>query len=96
MKTKRYFTMKPEEIKQALDEKGYSLSILAAALGLNLSHVSSVVYQHTSSYKVASAISKIIGKSVEEIFPNVKAYHRNKDSRTKKIEALKELLASDQ
>lgn len=88
--------MKPEQIKQALEEKGYSLSIVATALGLNLSHVSSVVYQHTTSYKVAAAIAKIIGKPVDVIFPNVPAYIRNKDCRAKKVQALRELLASEQ
>ncbi|WP_199525394.1 helix-turn-helix domain-containing protein [Pseudoalteromonas sp. bablab_jr011] len=87
--------MKPDEIKQALDEKGYSLSILAAALGLNLSHVSSVLYQHTTSYKVASAIAKIIELPVEQVFPGVPAYTKNKDTRSKKIQALRELLASE-
>ncbi|ATG58211.1 MAG: lambda repressor-like predicted transcriptional regulator [Pseudoalteromonas tetraodonis] len=88
--------MKPEQIKQALDKKGYSLSILAAALGLNLSHVSSVVYQHTTSYKVAAAIAKIIDEPVEVIFPDVPAYVKNKDTRSQKVQALRELLASNQ
>ncbi len=88
--------MKPEQIKQALEEKGYSLSIVATALGLNLSHVSSVIYQHTTSYKVAAAIAKIIGKPVDVIFPDVPAYIKNKDCRAKKVQALRELLASEQ
>jgi len=87
--------MKPDQIKQALEEKGYSLSIVATALGLNLSHVSSVIYQHTTSYKVASAIAKIIGKPVEAIFPDVSAYTKNKDTRSQKVQALRELLASE-
>ncbi|WKD23695.1 hypothetical protein NDQ71_00920 [Pseudoalteromonas sp. KG3] len=45
--------MKAQEIKQAIKLKGYSLSMLADALGVNLATVSGVVCGHTQSRRVA-------------------------------------------
>lgn len=90
--------MKAQEIKQAIKLKGYSLSMLADALDVNLATVSGVVCGHTQSRRVANAISKLLDKPVEEIFPNVESYSRPKflkgALRQQGVEELKQLLAS--
>ncbi|WP_339612322.1 helix-turn-helix transcriptional regulator [uncultured Pseudoalteromonas sp.] len=90
--------MKAQEIKQAIKAKGYTLSMLADALDVNLATVSGVVCGHTQSLRVAKAISKLLDKSVEEVFPHVESYSRPRflkgEQRQQGVEELKQLLAS--
>ncbi|CAM4174626.1 helix-turn-helix domain-containing protein [Pseudoalteromonas byunsanensis] len=90
--------MKPNEIKQAIAEQGYTLSMIAEVLEVNLSNVSGVVCGHTQSKRVADFIAKIIDKPTEEVFPNVTSYARPKVlrgmARQQGIAQLQQLLAS--
>ncbi|WP_419149687.1 helix-turn-helix domain-containing protein [Pseudoalteromonas 'SMAR'] len=90
--------MKPSEIKQAIANKGYSLSMVADALEVNLATVSGVVCGHTQSRRVASAICKIINKPIEVVFPNTSSYHSPRvlrgEDRKQGVAQLQQLLAS--
>ncbi|KZX01018.1 hypothetical protein JL49_08180 [Pseudoalteromonas luteoviolacea] len=66
--------MKPTEIKQAISNKGYTLSMIADAMSVKPSAISSVVNGTGRSKRIAQAISKIIDKPIESIFPNVSSY----------------------
>ncbi|WP_462171111.1 helix-turn-helix domain-containing protein [Pseudoalteromonas xiamenensis] len=87
--------MKSDEIKQAVANKGYTLSMIAEALGLDLSSVSGVVCGHTKSKRVAEAVAKIIEKPVHEVFPEVD-YSRPKvvrgDERKQSVSQLRAFL----
>ncbi|WP_278404875.1 helix-turn-helix domain-containing protein [Pseudoalteromonas ruthenica] len=90
--------MKPEEIKLAIRQKGYTLSMLADALEVNLATVSGVVCGHTQSRRTALAIAKLIDKPIEDIFPKVPSYtqpkHLKGAQRKTGVEQLRQLLAS--
>lgn len=90
--------MKPEEIKEALHSKGYSLSIIAEALDVGIATVSATVAGHTLSRPIAEAICKLLDKSLKEVFPNEEKYHRPPrligEARVKRIAEVKQLLAS--
>ncbi|ASD67697.1 MULTISPECIES: helix-turn-helix domain-containing protein [Pseudoalteromonas] len=87
--------MKSSEIKQAIANEGYSLSMVADALGVSLATVSGVVCGHTKSQKVANAIAKIIGKETCDVFPNVTVSPpRGLINREQGVNQLQQLLAS--
>lgn len=62
--------MKPEEIKQAIYQKGYDLSMIADVLGKSPSLVSKVVSGRARSLVVAEAIAKILEKNVNQVLPS--------------------------
>ncbi|TMO54112.1 helix-turn-helix domain-containing protein [Pseudoalteromonas phenolica] len=90
--------MKPSEIKDAIDEKGYTLSMVAESLGVNLATVSGVIHGHSKSLRIANAICKIIEKSLQEVFPKTPTYIKpsyiSGDARKAKVAELQQLLAS--
>ncbi|AFY60323.1 helix-turn-helix domain-containing protein [Synechococcus sp. PCC 6312] len=63
--------MHPEDIKAELRKKGFTGASIARNLGLTRSTVSSVVRRKGRSAKVEVEISRILGKPVEEIFPEI-------------------------
>ncbi|MBD1584844.1 helix-turn-helix domain-containing protein [Pseudoalteromonas sp. S16_S37] len=90
--------MKSHEIKAAIADKGYTLSMIAEALGVNLASVSGVVCGHTQSRRIANAICKIINKPIETVFPDTKGYHTplvlKGDDRKHGVAMLQQLLAA--
>ncbi len=90
--------MKPEEIKEALHRKGYSISLIAEALDVGIATVSGTVAGHTQSRNVAEAIAKLLDKPLIEVFPNQESYHRPPrligEARVAKLAEVKQLLAS--
>ena len=90
--------MKSQEIKQAIKAKGYTLSMLADALDVNLATVSGVVCGHTQSRRIAEAIAKLIEKPIYVVFPDVDSYAQPKllkgALRQQGVDELKQLLAS--
>lgn len=88
----------PDDVKQAIKEQGYTLSMLAEALDVNLATVSSVILGHSRSRRIAESIAKLIGEPLEVVFPDVEAYAYSlfltPEQRTERVTALKQLLAS--
>ncbi|WP_010603991.1 transcriptional regulator [Pseudoalteromonas maricaloris] len=90
--------MKPSEIKDAIADKGFTLSMVADALGVNLATVSGVVCGHTQSRRIAEAICKIIEQPLNVVFPEAKAYSNPRvlrgEDRKQGVAQLQQLLAS--
>ncbi|KAF7787176.1 hypothetical protein PRUB_a4052 [Pseudoalteromonas rubra] len=95
MKAHEIKPMSADQIKQALSKKGYSLSVMAEAIGVSLTAVSGVISRQTQSLRIAEAIAKVLGKPVGEVFSDCPHYvsprkHRRQDQ----VQAVQQLLAS--
>lgn len=66
--------MNHEEIKAAIYEKGFTLVMIAECINKHPSHISAVIHRRNTSSVIAKAIAKVIGKPVEQVFPDVPAY----------------------
>lgn len=89
--------MNYETIKTELTNKGYSMSMIAAALDCSPVNVQQVCKGMNNSYRVAKAVSVVLEKPIEEIFPGNVSYHHVltfTDSREERIQALAQRLAS--
>ncbi len=89
--------MDRETIKSELRKKGYSLSMIAAALNCSPVNVQQVVRRLNNSLRVAHAIATALELPIEEVFPDVPSYVDVKHfatSRQERIEALQQRLAS--
>lgn len=78
-----------------LAKRGFDFSMLAAALQKSPSLISKVAARKARSQLVAEALAKAIERPVEEVFPDVEAYHgpaRDKEARKKKQRELAALL----
>lgn len=62
------------KIKTELAQRGFDFSMLAKALGKSPSLISKVAARKARSRSVAEAIAKALGRSVEEVFPDVEQY----------------------
>ncbi|MAD76920.1 MAG: transcriptional regulator [Rheinheimera sp.] len=85
--------MQPLEIKAQLKTKGYSIAMIARALGKSPTTISSVINRYTTSVDVAEKLSKILDKPLIEVFPDVETYARAHSKEQKQAE-LEQLLAS--
>ena len=86
-----------ETIKTELRNKGYSMSMIATALGCTPVNVHQVCQGANKSYRVAKAVSVVLEKPIEEIFPDTVSYHdvhSFANSRQERIDALVQRLAS--
>ncbi|PTB83279.1 DNA-binding protein [Pseudidiomarina aestuarii] len=81
------------EIKKELAKRGFDYSMLAAALQKSPSLVSKVAARKARSQVVAQAIAKAIGKPIEEVFPDIHAYHSPVVSAELKQQKQAELIA---
>lgn len=61
--------MHPEIIKAELKIKGYSLTRLANILGVTQNTIGQVI-RGANSRRVECAIAQVLGKTVEEVFPD--------------------------
>ena len=61
--------MHPEQIKAEMRIKGTTPAALADSLDLSPTTVSNVIHARAKSFRVASAISKLIEKPVSTIWP---------------------------
>ena len=88
--------MKAKEIKQAIAAEGYTLSMIAEALGVKLATVSHTVNGHSKSLKVASCISRVINKPLAEVFPNHEGIIKRSTLKEKSaaVSEIRQLLAS--
>lgn len=98
MTSKRVIIMDKDAIKQALHAKGFSFTMIAEALGVGPNAVSAIASRRGQSKRVADAIAKALEMPVEEIFPDIDSYKRDrlpcgKEKDAKRAELAK-LLAS--
>lgn len=88
--------MNYETIKTELRKAGYSLSMIADALGCSPVNVQQVCKRDTKSQRVANAVATALDKSLSEVFPDVETYqapHYFANSRQQRVDDLRERLA---
>lgn len=85
--------MDKNQIKKGLAEKGYDFSMLAAVISRSPSLLSKVAGRKARSLPVAQAIAKALDKTVEEVFPDVSAYHQDQRATTQRAQKQAELAA---
>jgi len=90
--------MEYEEIKKALLAHGYTWSVAADAMAVRPQHVMNVASRRSESHRVAQNLSTLIGKTVEEVFPDIPRYSTTNKAETRqsKIEQAKSLLEQSQ
>lgn len=66
--------MDRETIKFELKKKGYSLSMIADALGCSPVNVQQVLKRLNHSYRVANAVATVLDLPITEVFPDVPSY----------------------
>lgn len=92
--------MKPEHIKAELTKRGYTLTMVAEAIGKSPSLLSKVVSGKAVSYEVASKIATAIEKPLAQVFPGTYALKRQRDFKNseayrQKLGELRALLSRD-
>lgn len=88
--------MNGDEIRQALHAKGFTLKMIADELGVHSNLIRAVIHRRGTSKSAADAVSKLLGKPVTAIFPDVASYAGTglpKPNEAKR-EELRQLLAS--
>lgn len=89
-----YNVMNYSEIHDELKENGLSWTIAAEAIGCSPSHLMNVCYRRAGSRKVAVAVSALIHKDVEEVFPDVPRYKKDRNAERKtKLKKAKAIVA---
>ena len=86
-----------ETIKTELRIKGYSMSMIADALGCTPVNVHQVCKGSNNSQRVANAVATALDLSIEQVFPDVPSYadpQHFSTSRQQRVEALQQRLAS--
>jgi len=68
--------MNPEIIKARMRMRGVSVSDIARTEGVSPSAVHRVIHGERSSYRLANAVSGVIGTPVERIWPNKYKEHK--------------------
>jgi lambda repressor-like predicted transcriptional regulator len=91
--------MNATEIKANIRNKGFSCALLAETLDTTPNAISGVINRHTTSKRIATAISKVLDTPIAEVFPDIPAYVeparvKNKKIREQKSQELAMLLAS--
>jgi lambda repressor-like predicted transcriptional regulator len=86
--------MKTEEIKEALRNQGLTYSMVAEASDLTVPYISSIITRATTSMRVATIISKVIDKPVEEVFPEMFVTKITDEKRQVAVDQLRQRLAS--
>ncbi len=89
--------MDRETIKFELKKKGYSLSMIADALGCSPVNVQQVLKRLNHSYRVANAVATVLELPISEVFPDVESYKDSQHfaiTRKERVEALQQRLAS--
>ncbi|TQF69572.1 helix-turn-helix domain-containing protein [Pseudoalteromonas luteoviolacea] len=91
--------MNSDQRKQAIQEKGYSLQMIADAMGRSISTISNVVSGRDVSAPTANAICKIVGIPVQTFFADCDVYSKaptvvRGKARKDKVAELREILAT--
>lgn len=74
------------EIKQALARKGCSIAIIARAIGVSNTTISTTIHRKAQSKRAAIAIAKVLDKPIESVFPDVPQYFKDCEPEAKKRE----------
>jgi Ner family transcriptional regulator len=83
-----------ETIKTQLRNKGYSMSMIAEALGCTPVNVHQVCKGQNNSYRVAKAVAAVLELAVNDVFPTSYRDIQNfPTSRQQRVEALQQRLA---
>lgn len=85
--------MNKDQIKKGLARQGYDFTMLAVAISRSPSLLSKVAARKARSLLAAQAIAKALDKSVEEVFPDISAYHAHSRSATERERKQAELAA---
>lgn len=89
----RLYPMDYKEIHEALKQKGLNWSICAEAFNCSASHLMNVAARRAGSKHIATKLSKVLGKPVNKVFPDVPTYFEEKNhDRQIKVSALKAAL----
>lgn len=83
--------MKPEEIKAVIHRKGFTIQMIGETLQTTPTSVGAVINRATTSKRIATAVAKIVGKPLAEVFPDVEAYFAAERKRQLKIAKQAEL-----
>jgi Ner family transcriptional regulator len=84
-----------ETIKTELRNKGYSMSMIADALGCTPVNVHQVCQGKNNSYRVAKAVAAVLELAVNDVFPtSYQDVQFFPTSRQERVEALQQRLAS--
>lgn len=67
--------MTKDQIKKGLAAQGYDFSMLAQVISRSPSLLSKVAARKARSLLAAQAIAKALDLTIEEVFPDVPAYH---------------------
>lgn len=82
--------MKPEHIKAELTKRGYTLTMVAEAIGKSPSLISKVVSGKAVSYDAATAVAKAIDLPLSMVFPET--YEQKNQRGFKKTDAYQQKL----
>jgi lambda repressor-like predicted transcriptional regulator len=86
--------MNYETIKTELRKKGFSMSMIAEALGCSPVNVHQVCKGQNNSYRVAKAVAAVLELKVNDVFPtNYLDIQDFPTSREQRVEELKQRLA---
>lgn len=86
--------MHPADIQSALKKRGITLTDIGNSIGVSKCSISNVMHGRTKSLRVATAIAKLTGRSLDELFPGQYPDQRLKAARlTRKIAHLQAQLA---
>lgn len=89
--------MQPHEIRQALAERGVTLTMLATATGYSIGMISRVLNGKATSFPVAEAFAKTLDRDLYEVFPTYKdivpRVRTSRAQQREKLEKLKQTVA---
>lgn len=89
--------MDRDQIRMELGKLGYDFSMLAEAIDKSPSLISKVASRQAKSRFVAEAIVKILGSSMNQVFPDVPEYQLAKpasfEERSSRVDELRNILA---
>lgn len=72
--------MNKDQIKKGLAAKGYDFSMLAEVISRSPSLLSKVAARKARSLLAAKAIAQALDMNIEEVFPDIPAYHEQTGS----------------
>ncbi|RUO49522.1 helix-turn-helix domain-containing protein [Pseudidiomarina donghaiensis] len=85
--------MDSQQIKKELMRRGFDFSMIAEVLGKSPSLVSKVASRKARSQAVAVALAKAIEREIEEVFPDIEAYHHKPITPEQRKQKQRELVA---
>lgn len=93
MERELLYLMDSKQIKKELMRRGFDFTMIAEALGKSPSLVSKVAARKARSQPVALAIAKAIEQNIEDVFPDIEAYHHRPLTSEQRKQKQRELVA---